>query len=83
MYKLLGEGFDNTEDKANDIFDEDSSDRNSWEEPSEYGEEDEQRSLMEMSIQNLLAEEKSLLNSSATGSSSVTEAKDTDSKEDN
>ncbi|XP_050593305.1 uncharacterized protein LOC126923664 [Bombus affinis] len=85
VYKLLKERLDNAEEgKARDIFKEDSSERSSLEEWSEdeearYGEEN----FQDDGAINFLTRERSSMNLLSNGSSSVTEAKDTDSKESN
>ncbi|CAK9801340.1 hypothetical protein ANTPLA_LOCUS2776 [Anthophora plagiata] len=78
VYKLLKEKFDNANKRGKEIFNEDSSEKNSWEDLSEYDQEEEDEKC-----ERLLRKEKSSLESSLNESSSVTEAKDTDSKESN
>ncbi|KOC68517.1 hypothetical protein WH47_06308 [Habropoda laboriosa] len=78
LYKLLKEKFDNVDKRAKEIFDEDSSEKNSWEDLSEYDQEEQDEEC-----EHLLGKEKPSFNSSLNESSSTTEAKDTDSKESN
>ncbi|XP_017892148.1 uncharacterized protein LOC108632229 [Ceratina calcarata] len=82
VYKLLKEKFDNAERKAKNIFDEEASDNNSLEEwPGD--EQGENESLGDNEEKDILTREKSSVHLLSNGSSSVTEAKDTDSRESN
>ncbi|PBC29246.1 hypothetical protein APICC_00183 [Apis cerana cerana] len=79
IYKLLKEKLDNMEGKARNIFEDESPEKSSLEEWSEdeqmeYGENDED-------INDILKRRKSSMHLLSNKSSSLTEAKDTDSKE--
>lgn len=80
VYKLLKEKFDNAERKAKDIFDEEASENNSLD---EWPGENESLPDNEEERRDTLAREKSSMHLLSNGSSSVTEAKDTDSRESN
>ncbi|XP_024227287.1 uncharacterized protein LOC100745438 [Bombus impatiens] len=84
VYKLLKERLDNAEEgKARDIFKEDSSERSSLEEWSEDEEAGYGENFQDDGAISILTRERSSMNLLSNGSSSVTEAKDTDSKESN
>ncbi|KAK9293648.1 hypothetical protein QLX08_011458 [Tetragonisca angustula] len=79
VYELLKEKLDDAEyEKARDIFEENSSERSSSEEWSEDG-----GNFQDDGPMNFLTRGKSSMNLLSNGSSFITEAKDTDSKESN